>query len=332
MPAVDLRTRQTKENIKIWRKRVTEFLMSQGLVKGHAGCGLRPGNVPDACLTLEDMRRDLDAWGAPPNPDSPSAPLQDHERDMEPEHPLGFNGGMLGHRDFTLPPLQNISRPGGSEGEDAQYLPKRFENAIGGIADEDNRDYRWVPPPPFAPLKRTYEEDIKYGLPPVGPLTTRPLPSYSIPPAHPSPTSGRFDPRQDRDIRPPGPIHNPSGSFSSVPDTNAGSHDTSSFSTSSFPSAAPAPHLPPAHDGGRPDQPNVGATSGTSVAGPYSGHSASNPRNVPVYSQALPTMSPGHHAPYSHPKGVAGYPQPPQALSYGPTPDSGRHSSGTSSP
>jgi hypothetical protein len=307
--------------------------MSQGLVKGHAGCGLRPGSVPDASLTLEDMRRDLDTWGAAPNPDSPSAPLQDHERDMEPEHPLGFNGGMLAHRDFTLPPLQNIARSGGNDGDDAQYLPKRFENAIGGIADEDNRDYRWVPPPPFAPLKRAYEDDVKYGLPPLGPLSSRPSLSgpsgYGVQPPLASPTSGRFDPRQD--MR---PVHNSSGSFSLGPDTNSGSHDTSSFPT---PSPSATESLPPvhrllsAHDRDRSDQLNSGSAGGTSAAGSYNGHASSNSRNVPVYSQALPTMSPGHHAPYSHPKGVAGYPQQLQPASYGATSDPG-HSSGTSSP
>lgn len=302
--------------------------MSQGLVKGHAGCGLRPGSAPDASLTLEDMRRDLDAWGAGPNPDSPSAPLQDHERDMEPEHPLGFGPGMLGHRDFTLPPLQNFGRPESNGVEDAQYLPRRFENAIGGI-DEGTRDPRWVPPPPFSPMRgqRPYPEEQKYN--PANQLGPRQgfngPPGYGTHPPLASPTTTRFD---NKDMRPPMPMHNSSDSFSSVPDTNSGSHNNSSFPTPD--SLPPFQHLLSAHDRDRSDPFNNSPTSGVPVVGPYS---ASGSRNAPVYSQPLPTMSPGHHAHYSHPKGVPipGYPQHPQAASYGLASDPG-HSSGTSSP
>lgn len=290
---------RTKENIKIWRKRVTEFLMSQGLVKGHAGCGLRPGSTPDASLTLEDMRRDLDAWGSAPGPDSPSGPLQDHERDLEPE-PLGFVTNMHGHRDYTLPPLQNIARPPyANEGEDTQYLPKRFENAIGGIADEDSKEYRWVPPPPFSPMKRPYEEDAKY--PNIGQFPPRAAmngpPGYGTHPPLASPTNNRFD---ARDMRPPGPMHSSSGSFSSMPDTNS-------------------------------DPFNGSPTNGAPANVSYNG---SNSRAAaPVYNQPLPTMSPGHHAPYSHPKGAPGYPQQTQApVGYGIVSEHPGQSSGTSSP
>ena len=301
--------------------------MSQGLVKGHAGCGLRPGSAPDAALTLEDMRRDLDAWGAAPDTGSPSAPLQDHERDMEPEHPLGFSGGM---RDFTLPPLQNLGPPDSNDGEDSQYLPKRFENAIGGITAEDPRDYRWVPPPPFSPMKpRAYENDVTYGT--VGQPGSRSgiddTSSYGTHPPLASPTTNRFDP--SRSMRPPAPMHNSSGSYSSMPDTNSGSHDTSSFPTPD--SLPPLQHLLFAHDRGRSDPFNASPAGGSSTASSYGG--SSNARNAPVYSQPLPTMSPGHHAPYSHPKGVVpGYPQQ-QVAGYGLASDPGTgHSSGTSSP
>ncbi|KAG8818897.1 hypothetical protein FRC19_010251 [Serendipita sp. 401] len=151
---------RSKENIKTWRKRVTDFLLSQGLVKGHAGCGLRPGNLPDAVLTIEEMRRDLDASVGPGgSADSPSGPLQDHERDLEPEPPHSF-GNPDSH--VILPPLQNIPRP--NEVDSTQYLGKRFEDAIGGISNEDNR-HRWVPPPPFSPMKQ-YDQESKYTLPP----------------------------------------------------------------------------------------------------------------------------------------------------------------------
>jgi hypothetical protein len=170
---------------------------------------------------------------------------------------------------------------------------------------------------------------MKYGLPPVGPLTSRPSlngpPGYGLHPPLASPTSGRFDPRQD--MRPPGPTP---GSF---PDTNPGSHDTSSFPIPSFSAAAeslpPVRHLLSAHDRDRSDQPNSGPTAGSSAADSYSGHAGSNPRNIPAYGQSLPTMSPGHR--YPQPKGVAGYPQQSHAPSYGLVSDPGP-SSGTSSP
>ena len=65
--------RQTKENIKVWRKRVTDFLLSQGFVKGYAGCGLRSANVPERRLTLPEMRENL-STGDSSEPGSPLTP------------------------------------------------------------------------------------------------------------------------------------------------------------------------------------------------------------------------------------------------------------------
>lgn len=168
---------QSKENIKVWRKRVTEFLLSQGLVKGHAGCGLRPGNAADASLTLDDMRRDLDA---PQSMSGNYGPDSDGEtQDPEAPRPVPFAAMFEQPHSLTLPPLHNVP----PEPENPQYIPnipKRFEDAIGGIGVDDETRRRWVPPPPFGPPLKKYEDDPeKYGSPPAN-VNVPPTASLSV--------------------------------------------------------------------------------------------------------------------------------------------------------
>ncbi|KAG8830744.1 hypothetical protein FRC17_004307 [Serendipita sp. 399] len=262
---------KSKENIKTWRKRVTEFLLSQGLVKGHAGCGLRPGNIPDATLTLEEMRRDLDASaGDADNADSPSGPLQDHERDLEPEPPHSY-GNPDGH--IILPPLQNIPRSG--EAENGQYLGKRFEDAIGGISNENR--HRWVPPPPFSPRKE-YDTESKYTLPPPPASRAYPNgpPNFTIPGHPPTMHPGPYD----RDMRQP---HIPQ-----APDTSQGRQ---------FPGLQPiSPHGPTYSNGTSNDAPRHSSMYGDITSEPNSAPipiPLATPSSNPGYNQA-PLSDPGH--------------------------------------
>lgn len=157
---------------------------------------------------------------------------------MESETPHPFNG-MLGHP-LTLPPLHNIP----PEPENPHYipnLPKRFENAIGGVVDEDNR-HRWVPPPPFGPPLKTLEDDN-------GPPLAMPPPRAAMPiPPHPQqqqqqhsnhklpanfmfnqPFNPDYNPKYYRD--PQRPAHNPSGSSGSLAEIKTGSRSNSLLPT-----------------------------------------------------------------------------------------------------
>lgn len=282
---------RSKENIKVWRKRVTDFLLSQGLVKGHAGCGLRPGPIPDASLTLEDMRRDLDAGVG--DVDSPIGPLQEHERDLEPEQPLGFASGMDGP--IILPPIHNIARQDSRDQDDPQYIPKRFENAIGGISHEDNR-HRWVPPPPYPPLK-PYDNEGNF-LPPHPPGTRPPMNGFPLsgpmapnPPGHqvlPSPTQQIFGYEPVRPLPPP---HKSSGGYSSTSDstserpftsptgsTNESAYDNAPRNSSMYGYTTPALSSSATHSSSLPTP-----SSGNSFQGPSSepGHSSGPDRYLP---------------------------------------------------
>ncbi|PVF99775.1 hypothetical protein CPB86DRAFT_796347 [Serendipita vermifera] len=320
---------RSKENIQEWRKRVKDFLLSQGLVKGHAGCGLRPGNAPDSWLSLDDMRRDLDVGGVDAGPDSPSGPLRDEDRDLEPE---GFGGSML-PSSLTLPPLQNIPRSASREPDDSNNLSRRFGDVIAGLPEE-NRQHRWVPPPPYGPMKREYElpsmSNSRPGYNGTGPYD--PSGMVQVPPVHHSP----YDSRYDREVRPSMPMHSTSGgSFSSSSgiETKPGSH----YRSSSFTNTPDANTLPPlnslvpAHNRDRSD-PIYGNDMSGSLSSPSSyGNlpSSNGSRSNVMYNQSnsgISSSSGSGISPYPYQKSAPPYPLNIQPVAYGPALEAGQSS------
>lgn len=316
------------------------------------------------------MRRDLDA--GPPRlgiDDGDSGP-ETGIYDPEAPRPIPFAAMFEQPHSLTLPPLHNVP----PEPENPQYIPnipKRFDNAISGIGAGDDSRHRWVPPPPFGPPLKKYEDDPeKYGLPPATSNVPPPPPvemlngsSYpqnpKVPPntnfAYPSTNfNATFNPKYYRDQS--RGMHNPSsGSAGSVSEMKTGSHLLTSPSNAETTSTLPPLHrVLSAHDRDRSDQSPYSATnsisgnSGPTVLTPqispqtlaYNGlhNNNSDPRSS-MYNLAPPSLSPSStphvSSSFAPAKPVmgSGYNQttPSPAPGYAQSPEAGQ-SSGTSSP
>jgi len=313
------------------------------------------------------MRRDLDApirLGIDDGDSSPETGIYDPEA----PRPIPFAAMFEQPHSLTLPPLHNVP----PEPENPQYIPnipKRFENAIGGIGGGDDARHRWVPPPPFGPPLKKYEDDPeKYGPPPASSNLLPPsveMPngaSYSqnpkVPPnanfAYPSTSfNATFNPKYYREQ--PRGMHNPSGSAGSVSEMKTGSHLFTSPSNAETTSTLPPLHrVLSAHDRDRSDQSpystnnSMSANAGPTALAPQISPQAlsynslhnnnSDPRGS-MYNLAPPSLSPSStthiassFAP-AKPVMGSGYNQttPSPAPGYAPSPEAGQ-SSGTSSP
>jgi hypothetical protein len=240
---------------------------------------------------------------------------------------------------LTLPPLQNVPRSTSREPDDS-HLSRRFGDAIAGIPEE-NRQHRWVPPPPYGPMKREYElpsmSNPRSGYNGTGPYDAPGMMPVQGPPVH----NPSYDPRYDREVRPSMPMHSTSGgSFSSSSgiETKPGSH----YRSSSFTNTPDANTLPPlnslvpTHNRDRSD-PMYGNDMGGPLSSPnsYSNIPSSNgSRSNPMYNQSnsgLSSSSVSSVSSYPYHKPGHPYPLNIQPVAYGPPPEAG-HSSGTSSP